>query len=271
MIGIINLELFKREYRKFRKTKDYSYRKSQSRFVEIAKLIIKELIKKEEITNKDLTALIQMFGANCKKETFYSYLLNLKLPKDVREDIYNKFIAIGETGYTGRGKAAVKGLNETQLKDVQELLKSASEAKTKDEVKKSYIKYKKKNVPQVTRGVYSPWLHYLQPKICPLIAGPVSSFLLKLGLDRSTSYSDLIDIFEELKHVVDEEDLGLIDQYFFGEERINILLVNHTVAYKDALTSILENKKQIILYGPPGTGKTYRTKIIAIGLVRWGG
>lgn len=268
MIENINLEVFKKEYQKFKETKDYEFRKSQSKFVEVAKLVIRELIKKEKFSNEDLTALIQMFGYNCKKETFHSYLLSLRLPKYVEEDIYNRFIDIGETGYTGIGKAAIKGLNEIQLEDVKKFLKLVSEAKNEADVKKAYEQYKEKNIPQVTRGVYSPWLHYIQPKICPIIAGPVAAFFSKVGMAWSASYSDFLDIFEELKNNVGEEDLGLIDSFFWDERRRNSIITKPNGQGKDIMMLLLENKKQVILYGPPGTGKTYNTKKIAIKLIK---
>jgi len=135
MIENLNLGAFKKEYLKFKETKDYEDRKSQTRFVEIARSIIEELLKKKKITNEGLTALIQMFGAGCKRETFHNYLKALKFPTEIEEDIYKRFIETGETGYTGRGKAAVRGLDEDQLETIKEFLSSVSKAKTKDEIK----------------------------------------------------------------------------------------------------------------------------------------
>jgi len=230
---------------------------------EIDLSVIEELLKKEEIMNEDLTALIQMFGNNCKKETFYNYLKTLKFSKDVERDIYRRFIDTGETGYTGRGRAVIKGLDESQLKVVKNFLSSISKAETKEEIKTACEEYRKKEIPQVTRGIYSPWLHYLKPKICPMIAGPIATFFKNLGFGENTSYSDLIEIFERLKSSVGEEDLGLIDQFFWNEKRRNSI-----IKYKSTIMSLLENKKQIILYGPPGTGKTFITKKIAVNFIK---
>lgn len=267
MIEDINLEALKREYNKFKESQDYAKRKSQTKFVEIAQLIIRELVKKNKITNQDLTSLIQILAANCKRDTFLRYLKGLKLPKDKEGIIYNKFITLGETGYTGRGRAAIKGLNENQLKAVLEFLKAVSEAKTKDQVKKAYEEYLNKKIPQVGRGIYSPWLYYLQPQICPLMAGPIATFFSKLGRGKEANYGELIDVFEKLNSELGEKDLGLLDQFLWDEKNRNKIFIKEKSPEYPSYSSLIENKKQIILYGPPGTGKTFRTKKIAIELL----
>lgn len=268
MIENINLEKFREEFKRYRDSEAYEERKSQSRFIEIAQTTIKELLKKRKITNDDLTSLIQMFGYHCSKDNFLRHLKNLKLSEDFEEEIFNKFLEIGEYGYTGRGKAAVKGLSEDQLDDVRLFLEDILNAETLDEIKKACTEYKEKRIPQVGGGVFSPWLYYLQPEFCPLVAGPISQFLYHLGW--SEAYDEAIDLFSRLREEVNERDLGFIDGFLLEEERRNRILIAAHEPYQNWEMELLENKKQIILYGPPGTGKTYKTKIITINLIERG-
>jgi SpoVK/Ycf46/Vps4 family AAA+-type ATPase len=266
MINNIRIDLFKREYKNFKNSQDYKFRESQRRFTEIARQVIKELVKKEEITNEDLTALIQMFGFNCKKETFLKYLKKLGFSEKLMNEIYDKFLKYGESGYTGRGKAAIRNLNEAQLEEVKNFLISIVNADTKEKVKKAFREFRDKQIPQVTYGIFSPWLHYIKPTICPLVAGNASKFLKKLGWKGD--YEEAIDRFEELKKLVEEEDLGFIDIFLLDKKNLDDLIENsersETERLETDILDILEKKKQIIFYGPPGTGKTYVTKRFAI-------
>lgn len=268
MIEKIDLKAFVREYRKFQQSEDYAGRKSQLRFVEIAQLILKEFIKRDNITNDNLTSLIQMLAFNCTKETFLKHLKKLELPNERENLIYDKFIDYGETGHTGRGKFAIRGLDESQLEAVHELLKSVSEAKDKEEVRNIWEKYKDKRVPQVTSGIFSPWLYYLQPKICPLATGHAAEFYFKkLGWQRDVGYGDLIDFFDVVKKLVGEQELGLLDRFFLEPELTDRILIDVNRKSDGIFQALIENKNQIIFYGPPGTGKTYKTKAVAVDII----
>jgi len=266
MIENINLKAFKREYEKFKETNDYEKRKSQTKFIEIAQQTIRELLKKEKIKNEDLTALIQMFGHHCSKDNFKTHLSNLKFSGEAEEQILNKFIEFGEFGYTGRGKAAINNLNDEQLEYVKQFIEEIFKSGSVDQIKSACAKFENKGIPEVKIGVYSPWLYYLRPKFCPIITGPATKFLKKIGW--SGLYNDAIDLFQKLKGVINEENLGFIDSFIWEEERRNSILAKQSRATKEIFISIIEAKKQIILYGPPGTGKTYNTKKIAIKLLK---
>jgi len=268
MIENIKLAKFREEFKKFKDTDEYKNRKSQSRFLEIAQLTIKELLKRGKIRNEDLTALIQMFGHHCSNENFQRHLRNLQLSSDLEEGIFNKFIEIGEYGYTGRGKATIKGLNEEQLDAVRQLLEDILNAETVEDAKNSYSKFSEKRTPQVGGGIFSPWLYYLQPEYCPLVTGPAGQFLYLIGWKGA--YDQAIDLFVRLKDEVDVKDLGFIDAFLWEEERRNKILIKKPRPDGNWEMELLRNKRQIILYGPPGTGKTYRTKKIATDLLGLG-
>jgi hypothetical protein len=265
MIEKINLGKFRDEYRKFKETEDYRNRKSQSRFIEIAQLTIKDLLKKGKIRNKDLTALIQMFGHSCSRENFQKHLRNLQFSPFVEDQIFSKFIEIGECGYTGRGKAAIQGLSEEQLDDVRHFLDDVLNAKSLGDIKDAYLVFREKRIPQVGGGIFSPWLYYLRPEFCPLVTGETGKFLKRLGWKGE--YDEAIDLYSMLKDEFNETDLGFIDAFLWNEDRRNGILFEKRKPHENLEMDLLNNKKQIILYGPPGTGKTYRTKKIAIDLL----
>jgi hypothetical protein len=265
MIEKINFGKFRNEYRKFIETEDYKNRKSQSRFIEIAQLTLTELLKKGKIRNEDLTALIQMFGHSCSRDNFQKHLRNLQFSTYVEDQIFSKFIEIGECGYTGRGKAAIQGLSEEQLDDVRHFLDIVLKAESLGDIKNAYSEFREKRIPQVGGGIFSPWLYYLRPEFCPLVAGAIGQFLYRLGWRGE--YNESIDLYLRLKEEVGETDLGFIDAFLWTEERRNGILFEKRKSHENREMDLLRNKKQIILYGPPGTGKTYRTKKIAIDLL----
>jgi len=216
MIEKIDEKKFGKAYVKFRRTKKYEERGHQKAFLEIAQSILKELIKKNTISNIHLTGLIQMFKAGCKKETFGEYLNKFDLPKNVTGIIQEKFLKLknsGITGFTGQGRAAIKALSGEELNHVKNLLKSISEAKTSTQIKQIVDSFDSKNISQVKHGIYSPWIYYLQPAICPITAGSGRYFLSATGWDEK--YSSAIELFEKLGDIIDEDekDLGLIDAF----------------------------------------------------------
>lgn len=268
MIEKINEDIFKKAYCKFRRTEQYKKRKEQLAFLEITERILKEVLKKEEISDVHLTALIQMFKNNCKKETFNKYLEKLDLSQEVADFVLNKFEELSSkeiTGFTGQGKTAIKNLEKENRDYIKNTLKNISEAKTKKQIKEIVDDFDSENIPQVTSGIYSPWMYYLQPTICPLAAGKIKDFLSEIMWDRQ--YSSLIDFFDKLKGLVGEEDLGLIDAFFLEDERGRLIryAANENKSKEYDLSLV---KKQLILYGPPGTGKTYKTLKIAVKLLQ---
>lgn len=270
MFEKLNVNMLTTAYEEFKKSEDYQFRKKQTRFIEIAQLIIVELLKKTALSNNDLTALIQMFGYRCKRENFLKYLKSIHLSKDKEDYIYNQYIQINEMGYTGRGRSAITGLTNDQLAEVKKMLDAVATAKDYIQVRQDISHYDDLRIPQVTSGVYSPWLYYLKPSICPLVAGTVTEFLNTLGWDGN--YITAMDLFKEIAEVIGEKDLGFIDAFFWNEGWKKIVVTKQNdregkVTEADTVNILLKAKKQIILYGPPGTGKTYNTKEIATTII----
>ncbi len=71
--------------------------------------------------------------------------------------------------------------------------------------------FDKLKVPQVTAGIYSPWLHYLNPEIFPIINNSTLEF--RRWLDLPSDYPSFIKAANELKEQVNEMDHGRIDQF----------------------------------------------------------
>ncbi len=262
----INTEKLKEEYDKFKSSEDYDKRKNQLKFRNIANLILKEVLKKRSITNNHLTALIQMFGYNCKQENFEKYLKILKLSNESRIlKLYNK---TNEQGFTGRGKAIIEKANTEQLKNIRIFLLTIEKTNSVKKIKDAIEKYQKFKIPEVKEGIYSPWLYYLKPTICPLVAAHVrNEFLPKIGLKKS-DYSSAIDVFQSLNEIIGEKDLGYIDAFLWEKNRrVKIYENSEKISNQTNNISIDKNKLNIILYGPPGTGKTFTTKRMAIDIL----
>lgn len=281
-ISAEEIENIKREYNEFRKTPSYEERKNQLVFSDFAREVITKLLQKELITNENLTALIQIFGNRSSSENVKKYIDSLNFEKSISEEIFYKFIELGQTGFTGRGKAIISGLTNEQLNLVREFLVNVAKidvAKNDSEmeIRKLVLDFANKDIPHIKSGVYSPWLYYLHPTVCPILAGPVKSYLRKIGWDSKT-YLDAWDIMKQINQTIGETNYGFVDQFVckMSEGRSTETSEsdeNEEVEKKQPpkeidenwknnehytrMKKLLSNKKQIILYGPPGTGKTF--------------
>jgi 5-methylcytosine-specific restriction protein B len=253
-------------YNSYKGTGDYEQRRMQTSFASLARITIAELLKKEKLTNGDLTALIQMFGAFSSSENYLKYLRKLKLSRGVSEDIekeYNLLAGQGIRGYTSVGKSAIIGLTPSQLGAVKQFLASVANGNI-SQIKDAVRSFEAKNIPEVKRGVYTPWLHYLRPDVCPIINGPNKGFLKSIGW--TGDYVEAIDFFQELGGIVGEKNLGMIDSIFWKKQiakRFIDLYKNPPKENKKQKDNPMKTRRSrdlnIILYGAPGTGKTYNT------------
>lgn len=204
------IKRIKEDYTKFKKTSSYSDRENQLDFVDFARSILTKLLQRESLTNEDLTALIQMFGYGSKKENFEKYLKSLNFEEAYTEDILTKFSNLGQTGFTGRGKATIQNRTANQLSIIRKFLFDVSQSDSEKSIKKLILKFDKNNIPQVKYGVYSPWLYYLHPTICPIVAGPVNEYLINLGLDEK-NYLSAWDMLKQLNQAIGEKNYGFLD------------------------------------------------------------
>lgn len=211
------LEQIKNQYNEFKQTSSYIERKEQLKFADFARSILKQIIQKDDISNDDLTALIQIFGHGSRTENVKKYIKSLNLEQSYSESFLNKYLEIEQTGFTGRGKSAIRGLTNDQLQAVHYFLINVSKADSEESIRQIVSDFEKQDIPQVKYGVYSPWLYYLHPTICPLVAGPVKNYLHDLGWNTE-SYLDAWDLLKQINEVINEDDYGFLDQFIWDNK-----------------------------------------------------
>jgi len=121
-------------------------------------------------------------------------------------------------GFTRPGLNSINGLNKTHLSKVKILLQSIRNAGDYDKAIKAIMEYELLNVPKITKGIYSPWLYYLQPTICPIINSGSIPFLTNdmdgwKGINEEEKYIQAMKVFKQLKEYFEETDLGFIDRF----------------------------------------------------------
>jgi len=203
-----------KSFEKFKETTDYTQRVRQSRIVPIFKDIIHETIQSGPITNEKLTGLIQLFKWKCSKANWNKYININITDEEKREILTRQFNELGEQGYTGAGKAAVTGLSIDQLEKVHGLLSNAFKITTVDSAVELVRNYQKENIPIVTVGIFSPWLHYINPNIFPVFNNKHKSFAR--WLMNSERYEDIIIAYNELLPLLGETDHGLLDAFIYS-------------------------------------------------------
>ncbi len=251
---------FKRKFEEFKQTKNYTDRIAQSAFGLLAKEIIYETLKNEPLKNEHLTGLIQMFTPNCSEKNFQKYLSQNIQDGSIRDKILNKKKQLGQTGYTNAGKAAILSPNPMQLTEVKRFLSEAFTVTTIQQAKTLIEKFMALRIPEVKQGIYSPWLHYINPKIFPVSNNTHISFCNWMNINRD--YSSYIDDFGYLREVTGEPDLGNLDffAYFFKPD------APPPPPPPPPPSKNVKFSKNIILYGPAGTGKTYRSIDFAVNI-----
>lgn len=248
---------------------DHGWRKNQiEKFVPFAQKVLSTAINFEpaKFTNETLTAFIQMFKANCIFSTFEKYYHTQfeddSLAKEYKiKELFKENIK----GYTNAARATVKDLNEENLIEVKQFLKTVADSDNFDEVKKECDIFFNKGLRFMTFGILSPWLYYLKPKWCPIINSPVRNHLKKYGWDGK-SYSQAMDICVDLANELKLDDLGYIDSLLYGLNDNDEITQVPTTNESD-LKGKSRNAQNTIIYGPPGTGKTYSTKRKAVQVI----
>ena len=227
-MDVDKIDEFKSLFEEFKQTEDYNYRKKQFSFVAVAKQIIQETLKNEPLKNEHLTGLIQTLKWETSDENFDRYLeLNIS-NKDIRENISKNAYNIEYSGYTAAGKTAVTSLNKTQLREVKNFLSEAFNITGIEKAKNLTDKFDSLEIPEVKKGVYSPWLHYINPEIFPIINNSHDEFLSWMGINKK--YSSCIEAFAKLKEKTNEHQLGILDSFGHNFKSENAAAVINRVA-----------------------------------------
>lgn len=234
-----NSKHIKSQFDLFKKSEDYTNRRKQEQFSEIAREVILNTLQSGDLTNKKLTGFIQIFKPSVSNETLKRYL-KICIENQEQEDyFYNKYQESGERGFTEVGLSSIRDLSIVQLEKVKQFILSIEKANSSSEIKEIVKDFEKSNIPYVKYGIYSPWLYYLKPTICPIMNSLHKDQLRNIGW--SGKYLDTIDIFNELKIILNEDDLGTIDWFFLENEQNKFLLK------ADDSTDRLENT-QVMIY-----------------------
>jgi hypothetical protein len=242
----------KRLFENFKLTKEYQNRQLQAAFIPFGKDLIRELLAKAEITNLDLTGLIQILKAGSGDHIAQRYLPQMFSDKNTSNKLLEEFENLEHKGFTGAGKNGITKLNKKQLSGVADFLSNAFKANSVVDAVTLCDEYDNLNIPEVKKGVYSPWLFYINPTLFPIINNKHLQFLD--WVEVSHKYSDSIKLFNELKDIL-HTDLGLVDIFVYSMD------------FTDPITQKpLAMSLNTILYGPPGTGKTFNTITRAIAI-----
>ena len=210
---------FKELYNKFKDTEDYRNRKNQFKIVEVNRDIITATLAENELTNELLSGFIQIFKFGCSDATFDKYLAqNIKDP-DKRNEISKRAYEANEWGYTGAGLHSIYGLAANQLEIIKQFLTDAFKVASVDQAASLCKALDQHKIPLVTMGIYSPWLYYINPELFPILNNSHADF--KKWIDISSDYPSAIKDFNDLKHEVEETDLGLIDMFAHNFKKYN--------------------------------------------------
>ncbi|SMD44857.1 AAA domain (dynein-related subfamily) [Aquiflexum balticum DSM 16537] len=188
----------------------YEEREGQKAIIPIFRQILAEALTIEPFTNQVLTDLIQIFKYNCTDDTFDKKLKALVLDEAKRKSIWDAAMEHYVPGFTNAGKTGIVGLKDEDLQTVKEFLVKAFKVTTVQEAKQLVREYENKKVPKVKRGVYSPWLFYINPTLFPIFNNSYKNFIN--WYDIPNEYQQVIDPLHELKSLVNEEDFSHIDQ-----------------------------------------------------------
>lgn len=219
-VAVEKINSIKKKYNEFTNSSCYEERKIQLEYANFAKPLIEKVVQKDSITNEDLTALIQIFGHGSRHDNVKKYIDSLGLDDSFSKAIFNKFAEIGQTGFTGKGKHKIQNLTDEQLKIVHKFLKNISYSNSKDQIRGIVSEFEKSAVPLITCGIYSPWLYYLHPTICPIVVGPVKQYLKNIGWDQK-SYLDAWGLLEQINQAINEENYGFLDSFIYESSNEN--------------------------------------------------
>lgn len=271
-------------YESFKPSEQYEERKRQKTITPVFKEIIKATLDHEPLANQHLTDLIQIFKFNCSNDNFDNKLEALVEDKKLRESLSEKAYEIGEPGYTNAGKTGISGLPQKQLNEIKQFLLTAFKIKSKEEAVSLCRRFDALQIPQVKKGIYSPWLFYINPDIFPIINNSHKNFKAWLGL--SDDYPTNIEEYHELNNKIHETDFGGIDYFahhLTKEGRLNyrrklylnssrIFKISHGVFVKrtdfsqSGIIKVLEQNNWISLskYTGKGAGQAFE-KDVKIG------
>ena len=250
-------------FKLFCNSEEYIFRKKQSAFCTVARNVLQYMVEHDKFTEDNVTMLVHLFKVNPSEEYIKEKLRSISdTPSDYKK-LYTLFEKCEYRGFTAVGRTKVFITNKN-AKVVGEFISKIFKDKTKEEIKETVNDFDSKNVMYCTTGIYSPWLHYIHPSICPIANGQIDGLLSYLEIPKSQkkNYPYMIDVMTEVKEVVNAEDFSILDAFIYSTNFFNIKTMKN-YEYIDFLNS----NYNIVFTGAPGMGKTYLAKQIACEIV----
>lgn len=230
----------------------YEGRKDQLKFIPFAKKVIEESLSTSDLKNETFSNLIQCLKNGATSKNVESCLKKNIENVSVRDSLIAEYNKVGHTGFTGAGLMSVNGLTNSQLNSIKEFLLKCVSVTNLVDAKGLVEDYDSLKIPYVTKGVYSPWLYYLNPGIFPIQNNSHNDFITWCE-QPTNSYPIGIELLHEVADILQESNLGIIDAF---AHHFNV----EPPPPKPPKTEINNDMNlNTILYGPPGTGKTYIT------------
>lgn len=214
-----NLPRLKQLFEQFRQDAFYVNREQQLSITPIIRDIIQATLQNKPLLNEHLTGFIQMFKSDAKKEAFGRYLQQNVQNGPARQQLAERFDKEGKNGFTGAGLTSISGLSQQQLDRIRQFLQDAFQVATTEQAVKLCAAFDEQGISYVKRGIYSPWLYYVNPRIFPIINNSHTIFLRWMGIPDQ--YPACIAAFNQLKHYLEVEDMGLLDAFahkFSGDQ-----------------------------------------------------
>ena len=69
------------------------------------------------------------------------------------------------------------------------------------------------NIPQIKKGIFSIWLHYINPELFPIVNNSHNNF--RDWIELPNEYSDSIEAWHEIKDILKEKDFGNVDFFAY--------------------------------------------------------
>ena len=208
------------QYQLYQKSRYYDDRKEQCRFCDFSREFIKYLVEKDLFDKDSATMLVHVFAVRAKKETIKSYVESVIHDEKEKIKLFTLLDKCSLYGFTAVGKTKIE-LTTEQASLVKSFLLEVLRSTSIEQIRQSVKDFVDKRVPNCTTGIFSPWLHYIHPKLCPIANSAIEPFLTYLGEPKSkrSNYLYMIDLLTEAKDACGAEDFSVLDDFLLYFDR----------------------------------------------------